>query len=687
MKQIVQRLSLAVIFLTSLSISALGIVIDGINYNLNSADLTAEVTKYADNKYVGEIIIPSTIIYESAIYNVTKIGNGAFWSCSELTSITIPNSVITISDYAFYNCRSLPSITIPNSVISIGEDAFNACYSLTSIIISNSLNSIERYTFVGCRSLSSLIIPNSVNSIGDNAFDDCVSLKEIYLEDGENELTVGRGPYRNESTQGLFYDCPIEKLYLGRTINDMSNNYYDYRSPFNKIISLSEVTIGSRVTSLPKRLFYGCSGISTLTIPASVLFIGEYAFSNCKSLADLIIEDSEKELLLEDYKQFEDCPLEKLYLGRYMRTEEVESWWGPEREWYQSPFRRKETLSSVTIGNKVTRLMYGLFEYCTGLTSVMIPESVTSIGNGAFRGCSGLTSVNIPENVTSIEADAFCGCSGLTSVNIPESVTSIGGGAFRGCSGLTSINIPKYVTNLDGVFSGCTNLSTIEIPECVTSLYGTFADCESLASVNIPENVTKLEETFHNCVSLSSITIPNNVTYIGLYAFCGCNSLTSITIPNSVSSTYANAFSDCQNLVSVTLGSGLVSIYDGGFTRCPKLEEIYCYAQKPPKCGDKNCFPTNRYNKIQLHVPKGTKDTYAKASVWSYFTNIIDDIETTEIADTFITKETGADEFVNVYNLKGVKLFEINADEIDSLPSGIYIIRYSDGSTTKVMNK
>ena len=105
---------------------------------------------------------------------VTTIGEAAFYGCSALTSVTIPNSVTKIGDQAFYICSALTSVTIPNSVTEIGGGAFHGCSSLTSITIPNSVTTIERYAFYDCSSLTSVTIPNSVTEIGGAAFFCCI---------------------------------------------------------------------------------------------------------------------------------------------------------------------------------------------------------------------------------------------------------------------------------------------------------------------------------------------------------------------------------------------------------------------------------------------------------------------------------------------------------------------------------
>ena len=202
--------------LLPMAASAQSVEIDGIYYYLYSDN--ALVTSNP-NQYSGSVVIPEKVTYESVEYSVTSIGNSAFWDCSGLTSVTIPNSVTSIGDGAFYRCSGLKKVIvkdivawcgikfydiysnplyyakhiysdedteianliIPNSVTSIGDYAFVECFGLTSVIIPNSVTSIGIFAFSPCPGLTSITIPNSVKSIGAGAFFGCSGLTSITI--------------------------------------------------------------------------------------------------------------------------------------------------------------------------------------------------------------------------------------------------------------------------------------------------------------------------------------------------------------------------------------------------------------------------------------------------------------------------------------------------------------------------
>ncbi len=244
--------------------------VDGIYYNIDSTDKTATVTYMGSfNKsavYTGDIVIPASFVNEGITYAVTSIGPEAFYYCSSLTTVSIPNSVTDIGDYAFYECRGLTAVNIPNSVTDIGAYAFEWCTSLTSVSIPNSATSIGAYAFCWCTRLTSMSIPNSVTSIGDYAFSDT--------------------PWYNNQPDGLIYAGRVAYKYKGTMPDNTSiiikgGTISIGFSAFSGYNGLTSVTIPYSVTSIGGGAFSGCSGLTTVDIPNSVTSIGDGAFYEC----------------------------------------------------------------------------------------------------------------------------------------------------------------------------------------------------------------------------------------------------------------------------------------------------------------------------------------------------------------------------------------------------------------------
>ncbi|MBQ1968461.1 MAG: leucine-rich repeat domain-containing protein, partial [Flavobacteriales bacterium] len=257
-------------------------------------------TSYAHHLYLNGEEITNLVIPD----DITSIEKYAFSGCSGLTSVSIPSSVTSIGDSAFSGCSGLTSVTIPNSVTSIGDWAFRNCSGLTSVTIGNSVTSIGNYAFDGCSGLTSITIPNSVTSIGIGTFSDCSSLKNLRIEDGDTELSLGQNLYDSSNEgQGLFFDCALDTLYLGRNLKYDTSSSYGY-SPFANNKSLTSVTIGNSVTCIGKYAFYKCSGLTSVTIPNSVTRIGDSAFLNCNSLVTVHCRPVTPPTLWEDVFRF-----------------------------------------------------------------------------------------------------------------------------------------------------------------------------------------------------------------------------------------------------------------------------------------------------------------------------------------------------------------------------------------------
>ena len=564
--------------------------------------------------------------------SVTEIRGWAFYDCTSLTSITIPDSIKEIGSSAFSGCTSLASITIPNSVTSIGNYAFGYCTSLTSITIPNSVTSISTDAFYGCISLTSITIPNSVTEIGSYAFSGCTSLKNITIPDSVTDI----GSYAFSGCRSL---TAINVASENQNYVSVNGVLYNKKKTVLKCYPAGKkdknYKILDGVTSIDDRAFYGCTGLTSVTMPGSVTSIGESAFEDCSSLTNITIPNSVTKI---GWYAFKGCtslksitiPNSVTEIGGYA-------------------FNGCTSLTSITIPNSVTEIGYYVFSGCTSLTSIAIPDSLTNIDVDAFSGCTSLTAINvaaenqdyaslngvlynkdkttiicypagkkdknfkIPDSATEIGYSAFSGCTSLTSITIPNSVTYIGAASFNGCLSLTSITIPDSVTKMGNqVFCGCTSLTSIMIPDSVTLVYGDlFYGCTNLTEIKVAntnseyvsvngvlynkdktdlrcypagkkdktysilDGVTKIDyAAFGGCTSLVNVTIPDSVTSIGSSSFSGCTSLVNVTIPDSVTNIRSSAFSGCTSLTGITIPDSVTNIRSSAFSGCTSLTSI-----------------------------------------------------------------------------------------------------------------
>ena len=278
-----------------------------------------------------------------------------FYGCKELTTFEYNANCkpTAIENYAFAGgCKGLTSFDIPASVTTIGTGAFKDSEKLTSIVIKPTVTSIANYAFNGCTSLTGVV-----------------------FEEGEETLSLGYNTYEyNGIGKGMFYDCPLQSVFIGRPLNYSYYNYSGYKysdypkfygySPFANNATITKAHFGNPVKAIQLYLFTGCTSLTTLQYNSNCkpTIIEKYAFWSCRSLTEMDIVYPESVNTIGE-----------------------------------GAFRYCTSLEGYTIPNHITTVNNYAFQNCENLASVVVKPSVTSIGNGAFNGCTSMTGVVFEE--------------------------------------------------------------------------------------------------------------------------------------------------------------------------------------------------------------------------------------------------------------------------------------------------
>lgn len=363
--------------------------------------------------------------------SITSIGNLAFYSCNGLTGIIIPNSVTTIGNYAFQFCKGLTSITFGNAVSSIGDQCFYGCTGLKIVTTLNATPPTLGGLAFGYTNISIVYVPATAVAAykaasGWSALS--IAMNQLITI---NNPTAG-GLASALTAAGYTPLSSISKLTVTGNLNSTDIAQMKTNMTLLMELDLSGATLAGNI--LPANAFQGKNILTSVKLPASVVSIGDYAFSSCTNLSGTV-----------------PLPPALTSIGN-------------------SAFYNCTSLTGdLTIPTTVTTIGTYAFNGCSGLNGTLtLPSAITTVYAGTFAGCSGIRGIlTIPQSVTSIEISAFYNCNKLTQLILSKNTISIGDEAFNNCTGLTKISVPRttpptiYANTFNGVNKGT---CTLEIP-------------------------------------------------------------------------------------------------------------------------------------------------------------------------------------------------------------------------------
>ena len=436
-----------------------------------------------------DIVIPR--MYKGK--KVTGIGAMAFYNCTNLETIELPDTIKSIETAAFLQCTNLKSIKIPEGLTSIKAEAFDDCSSLTNMELPTSVTYIEGTILRGCASLTSITLPiieldNQLGGYMTTLFGwvSPQNLSEVIIN---KATTITSGAFENICTE-------MKRIVLPDNVVSIDD------CAFRRCYSLESINIPTSVTSIGEHVFSYCRSLTSIEIPANVESIGEGAFSECVALTVIKVDENNTK-----YNSKNNC-------NAIIETEEK--------------------------------------KLIAGCCNTILPDDIKIIGNYAFASLD-IESIVLPNSVTYIGDYAFYNCQNLRNIGISNNLISIGEHAFGLCYKLNKIEIPNGVINIGKeAFSGCYNLRNIEIPDSVTSIgERAFDSCKNLRNIKLPFIGDKLENPTSTMFSyvfyddyIKNVIITKAIT-IGENAFKRIQNLESIVLPNTVKKIEKSSFEDC----------------------------------------------------------------------------------------------------------------------------------------------
>ena len=551
----------------------------------------------------------------------------AFRGCAGLTSVTIPRGVIGVGSGTFVGCRNLKSVywdvaDYPSYGFSTanengfrdygtqGSSPFSGC-RLKEVVFGSEVDSIPGGLLYGQSELSAIKFSGKTEYVGKDAFKETVWFDNlpnglVYIDKAAyafkglmstpTAISITEGT--KSITEGLFANqtyltkvtVPSTLTYMGyevfegcRSLGEVEWNAEDckfgqtYGAPFSAT-ALYTITFGEKVRKIPDGLCSGCRYITEVKMPASVVEVGESAFSDCSGLEAVGFSENMTSI---EARAFLDCA----------------------------------KLSELILPNSLREIGENAFSGCTGLETLSIPESVDSIGRSAFyntgleilvfnaRNCmlvyesystafpssvrelefgdavecipkymcskmTNLVKLKVGRNVREMPSNCFSNCKNLETVEWNAVSMEDAGTPFA--SSVTQITFGKDVERIpENLCSKLKNLTSVVLPESLKEIGGSAFSYTGLKSVHIPDRVKSIESyVFEGCEALKEAVMGKEINYIGYSAFNSCSALENIVIPENVDSIAGFAFSDCSALTSIVIPDNVEVIDDHAFSDC-----------------------------------------------------------------------------------------------------------------------
>ncbi|MCR4650144.1 MAG: leucine-rich repeat protein [Lachnospiraceae bacterium] len=654
---------------------------DGLTEIGDSAFKNSKITKVTDNAKtltaVGQGIFEGNTSLTEVIFSedIDDVPD-RFFQKSSITAIEIPARFTEIGDQAFESCKNLTTVTFKSSSMVIGASAFRSCTSLSTINLPSGTTSIESNAF-DSSGLTSIVIPNAVNNLGISAFNGCTKLTDVTLPSGQLSTIPNN----------CFKGCTLLS-----DINIPDNIIEIGEYAFQSDTALVTLRMSDKIKTIGRYAFAGCS-FTALNFSNTITTIGDCCFQSCLKLTTVEFEDESALTSIGSYA-FKGCSkLEYVIYPEHCNVTKVSA----------STYEECQKLSDIELPLTVQAINSRAFYNCQNLRYICL-KNVTTIDQQAFCGCILLIHLQdefdqfrLPQQLTTIGNYAFQGCEAVENLTIPASVTSVGQQAFynTGIRSITFLNPAIKFTGL-GTFGGTVAIEEVNWPEGITSIPANMfyqASFKNNSHITIPATVTELG----NYAFAGTANTPSNIVKldfededslraIGNYALAYCSKLEDFSIPAGVTSIGQNAFTGCT-FTSIEIPAAVTKISDYAFKDCKQLQHIRFAGHDVTSIGSnafEGCTAISHFC-IPAGVTTLGNYTFKNCTNMSYVYSptTIDNIRNIG-TDIF----SGCNmEKLHVYTLEGTPMYTYCTDRnINVSSDGIYTITYDMGIATDAKN-
>ena len=553
-----------------------------------------------------------------------------------IKEVALGTGTASLGTNAFYECTELVTINIPNAMTNIHTSSFEKCDSLETFVLDKRTNySLDEQGVLYNKKYTYLIalpgvyegecyIPDTVKNVGPSA-----AGNPFRFIKGVTKITVDENnPYFSSSEEGLLFDkeqtqlITVPRAYKGACTLPATLTAYD-STAFTDCAGVTAIHVeagnttyastasGLLCTNGGKTLKLCPAGFTgTCVIPANVTDYDPAGFSQCMGLTKFQVEAGSTTYSSDDAGMLYNkagtklllCP--NAYVGSVQLPDTVTeinfsafkycpgvTGYGVAADSAKYSvdengilYNKNKTVliscpstyqGSFTVPDSVTAISAYAFYQIPGLTEVILPESVTSIGDYCFYKSANLSNIPLPQGLKHIGSHAFAHLPNQTDAAIPATVTSIGTYAFACCDSIVTASVPEGITSIAGTFYQCPNLESVSLPATLKTLgQDSFYECYALTDINVHDHITTIgNNCFWKCENLPNIPLHSGLTKIGSYAFGCCYNQTDANIPAAVTSLGNYAFAYCSGLKEASVPEGITTLV-GTFRDCTNLETV-----------------------------------------------------------------------------------------------------------------